>query len=71
MIEAWSSNETTASCQNKTAIGPGGTSAGPPRGHLYYGMVCPFVNMSLSGWIWYQVSPPPPRPPPKTFHFFN
>jgi len=50
-IEAWSPNATTASCQNKTVAGP---TAGPPRGHLFYGMVCPFVNTTLAGWVWYQ-----------------
>lgn len=50
VIEAWSPNATTASCQNKTVGGP---TAGPPSGHLYYGMVCPFVNMSISGFVWY------------------
>lgn len=51
-IEAWSANETVAGCQNTTVGGP---TAYPPAGHLYYGMVCPFVNMSIAGWIWYQV----------------
>ena len=52
-IEAWSPNETTVSCQNTTA-GNGGKmpSAGKPDGHLFYGMVCPFVNMTLAGWVW-------------------
>ena len=50
-IEAWSPNTTTAKCQNKTAGGP---TAGPPKGALYYGMVCPFVNMTVAGWVWYQ-----------------
>jgi hypothetical protein len=43
-IEAWMSNETKAKCKN--------TSATP--GLLYYGMVAPFVNMTVKGWIWYQ-----------------
>lgn len=50
-IEAWSPNETTASCQNTTVGAP---SAGPPNGRLFYGMVCPFVNMSIAGYVWYQ-----------------
>ena len=25
-------------------------------GALFYGMVAPFVNYSVAGWIWYQVS---------------
>ena len=48
-IEAWSPNETTITCQNKT---PGAPTAGNPTGHLFYGMVCPFVNMTLAGWVW-------------------
>ena len=47
-IEAWSANTTTEKCQNKTAGGP---TAGVNRGYLYYGMVCPFVNMSVAGWV--------------------
>ena len=50
-IEAWSPNETTIACQNKT---PGAPTAGKPTGHLFYGMVCPFVNMTIAGWTWYQ-----------------
>jgi hypothetical protein len=50
-IESWSPNTTTMHCQNKTAGGP---SAGPPGGRLYYGMVCPFVNMTIAGFTWYQ-----------------
>jgi sialate O-acetylesterase len=50
-IEKWSPNATTASCQNKTV---GAATANPPLGSLYYGMVCPFVNMSVAGFLWYQ-----------------
>jgi hypothetical protein len=50
-IETWTPNTTTAECQNKTVGGP---TAGAPHGMLYYGMVCPFVNMSVAGWVWYQ-----------------
>lgn len=48
-IEAWSPNATTAQCQNKTAKGP---TSGSPNGFLFYGMVCPFVNMTIAGWTW-------------------
>ena len=58
VIEAWSPNQTTLECQNKT---PGTATAGKPNGRLFYGMVCPFVNMSISGWTWYQVSARHPR----------
>eukprot|EP00040_Diaphanoeca_grandis_P030561 m.180807 g.180807 ORF g.180807 m.180807 type:complete len:694 (-) comp32036_c8_seq1:248-2329(-) len=50
-IEAWSPNTTTLQCQNKTAGAP---TAGKPNGVLYYGMVCPFVNTTVAGWVWYQ-----------------
>lgn len=52
-IEAWSSNTTTTSCANRTMGAP---SAGKPNGRLYYGMVCPFVNTTIAGFAWYQVS---------------
>ena len=45
-IEAWTPNATTARCRN--------TTAPPAGGALYYGMVCPFVNMTIAGWVWYQ-----------------
>jgi hypothetical protein len=44
MIEHWSTNETTALCK--------GTSATPKNGMLYNGMVAPFLNMSVKGWLW-------------------
>eukprot|EP00660_Eupelagonema_oceanica_P012302 gene12302-305_t len=43
-IEAWSPNETIAGCGNTSG----------PNGALYYGMVAPFVNMTVRGWVWYQ-----------------
>ena len=46
-IEAWMDNETLTSCSN---------ISDPGIAHnLYYGMVCPFVNMSVDGFVWYQV----------------
>jgi hypothetical protein len=50
-IEAWSPNATTTECQNKTVGGP---TAAAPDGRLYYGMVAPFVNTTVAGWLWYQ-----------------
>jgi hypothetical protein len=50
-IEAWSPNATTATCQNKTVGGP---TAGQADGRLYYGMIAPFVNTTVNGWLWYQ-----------------
>ena len=52
-IEEWTPNATTATCQNKTVGAP---SANPPRGSLFHGMVCPFVNTSVTAFLWYQVS---------------
>ena len=46
MIEHWSTNATTATCKN--------TSQGKMNGMLYNGMVGPFANMSIKGWLWYQ-----------------
>ena len=50
-IEAWSPNTTTALCQNKTVGGP---TAGRNDGRLYYGMIAPFVNTTVAGFLWYQ-----------------
>jgi len=46
MIEQWSTNETTKQCT--------GTSLKESSGTLYNGMVCPFINMTIKGWLWYQ-----------------
>ena len=43
-IEQWLDNSTFASCAQ-----PDGTGT-----KLYYGMVTPFVNTSVTGWLWYQ-----------------
>lgn len=51
-IEAWMDNETLSLCKNQSLSG----GAVPEnRGRLYYGMVSPFVNYSVAGWLWYQV----------------
>lgn len=50
-IEAWSSREMLAVCTNTTSA----NSAAPPTS-LFYGMVTPFVNMTIGGWLWFQVS---------------
>ncbi len=50
-IESWMSNETIDSCQNQSLTG----GAVPEnQGRLYYGMVTPFANYSVAGWVWYQ-----------------
>eukprot|EP01060_Flectonema_neradi_P037797 TRINITY_DN7724_c0_g1_i2.p1 TRINITY_DN7724_c0_g1~~TRINITY_DN7724_c0_g1_i2.p1 ORF type:complete len:431 (+),score=71.39 TRINITY_DN7724_c0_g1_i2:86-1294(+) len=46
MIESWISNSTYATCRN--------LSTGPPTGNLYRAMVAPFVNTSITGFLWYQ-----------------
>ena len=48
MIEQWVANETLADCTNLTASKTLG------RSNLFYGMIAPFVNMSISGWVFYQ-----------------
>jgi hypothetical protein len=50
-IESWSPNATTMECQNTTVDAP---TAGKPDGSLFNGMVCPFVNMTISGYVFYQ-----------------
>jgi hypothetical protein len=50
-IEAWSSREMLAACSNTTTA----NSAAPPTS-LFYGMATPFVNMTIGGWLWFQVS---------------
>ena len=48
-IESWMSNETIDSCKNQSLTG----GAVPEnQGRLYYGMVAPFANYSLAGWVW-------------------
>ena len=50
-IESWMSNETIRSCKNQSLAG----GAVPQnQGRLYYGMVAPFANYSVAGWVWYQ-----------------
>ena len=48
-IEAWSSREMLAACKNTTTA----NSAAAPT-VLFYGMAAPFVNTTLTGWIWLQ-----------------
>ena len=50
-IESWMSNETLSICRNESLTG----GAIPnDSGALFYGMVAPFVNYSVAGWVWYQ-----------------
>ena len=50
-VESYSANETVASC---IETNPG--SSGAPVSKIYYGSVTPFMNMTVSGFVWYQVS---------------
>lgn len=62
-IEAWMSNESRAECTQrmtpKAGIG-GGKGMFPFMQHqpgvLYYGYVAPFVNMSISGFVWCELA---------------
>jgi hypothetical protein len=60
-IEAWMSNESRAECTQRMVpkAGLGGGKGEFPfmqhqPGALFYGYVAPFVNMSISGFLWYQ-----------------
>jgi sialate O-acetylesterase len=48
-IESWMSEETRAQCTDLSANG--GRSG---QSLLYNGMVSPWVNYSVAGWVWYQ-----------------
>ena len=56
MIEAWLDNETLTTCKNESGY-KYNASTGASIGYaltskLYYGMVTPFINMSIAGWAW-------------------
>ena len=61
-VESYSANETVASC---IETNPG--SSGAPVSQIFYGSVTPFVNMTVSGFVWYQgwslEQSKPARPP--------
>jgi hypothetical protein len=48
-IEAWSDADSYAACADPQT----GDSAAPPI-TLFNGLTAPFINMSLSGWVYYQ-----------------
>jgi sialate O-acetylesterase len=59
-IEAWLDNSTLKTCGNESGY-KWNTSTTPPTfdgypltSKLFYGMVSPFVNMTINGWLWYQ-----------------
>lgn len=47
-IEHWSPNSTLDECPRATRTAS--------NAQLYNGMVAPFLNMSVKGFVWYQVS---------------
>eukprot|EP00756_Hemistasia_phaeocysticola_P043550 Hpha_TRINITY_DN17131_c0_g1::TRINITY_DN17131_c0_g1_i1::g.146738::m.146738/K05970/SIAE; sialate O-acetylesterase len=49
-IEAWLDNETLTQCRNESGYEANYTLTAT----LFYGMVAPFANRSLRGWVWYQ-----------------
>jgi sialate O-acetylesterase len=51
-IESWMDNTTLTECANESLTGG---AVPEDSGRLFYGMVAPFVNTSVSGWLWYQV----------------
>jgi hypothetical protein len=44
MIEEWLDNSTRSACTNETLS--------ESSSILHYGMVSPFINTTLKGWIW-------------------
>ena len=53
-IEAWTPNTGLGKCRNESLNANG--QAPPAR--FFNGMVAPFVNFSLAGFVWYQVIAP-------------
>eukprot|EP00117_Sycon_ciliatum_P038771 scpid54146/ scgid28761/ Sialate O-acetylesterase; Sialic acid-specific 9-O-acetylesterase; Yolk sac protein 2; Sialate O-acetylesterase small subunit; Sialate O-acetylesterase large subunit len=50
-IELWTPVEELGNCKNQSCPAPVNTTT---CGLLYNGMVAPFVNMSVKGYLWYQ-----------------
>merc|ERR1719387_2602110 len=49
-IEAWTPDSALGKCKNANLNADGQS----PPGRLFNGMVAPFVNTTLAGWLWYQ-----------------
>lgn len=49
-IEAWTPDSALGKCQNESLNANGQA----PPGRLFNGMVAPFVNTSVAGFLWYQ-----------------
>ena len=63
MIESWTPNSTLDECSH--------AARGAGNEQLYNGMVAPFLNMTVKGFVWCESTrqpapapPPPPRPAP-------
>eukprot|EP01047_Picozoa_sp_COSAG01_P028086 COSAG01_NODE_1875_length_8997_cov_11.927624_12_plen_91_part_00 len=66
-IEAYLDNSTLTKCANESGYKWNSSSPEQNIGYklaskLFYGMVTPFVNMSVAGWAWYQGIALPPLP---------
>jgi hypothetical protein len=48
-IESWMDNQTLTECANQSLHGG---AVPQDSGALYYGMVAPFANYSVAGWVW-------------------
>jgi len=48
-IESWMDNKTLLECKNQSLTGG---AIPQDAGALYYGMVAPFANYSVAGWVW-------------------
>jgi hypothetical protein len=48
-IESWMDNTTLTKCANESLTGG---AIPQDSGALYYGMVAPFQNYSVAGWLW-------------------
>jgi sialate O-acetylesterase len=57
-IESWLRNDTIAECRNATGGAVGTKGGARLNGAIYNGMVAPFVNTTIFGALWYQVSAP-------------
>ena len=53
-IEAWMSNSSRSECAQEFVDSGKKVALQHIPGGLYYGMVTPFVNMTLAGFVWYQ-----------------
>jgi hypothetical protein len=55
MIEMWMKNDTVSECKNASGASAVYQRGDIHNGALYNGMLCPFLNMTVKGALWYQV----------------